>query len=96
MESKEQRPGSDGAAAVIVAAGSSTRMGLGEGERKVFLDLEGRTVLERACEAFARSARVREIIIVAHADDCARVQAMSLGSPLLQKVSAGVVGGTER
>ena len=38
------------AAAVLVAAGNSTRMGAGE--RKPFRSLGGRSILEHACAAF--------------------------------------------
>ena len=53
------------ASAVIVAAGTASRMGA-MSERKPFLLLDGRTVLEIACAAFDAARSVTEIVIVAH------------------------------
>ena len=75
------------AAAVIVAAGSSVRMG---GARKPFLELGGRTVLERSCAAFQRASGVRELVIVAREEDLERVRELGLA------VAAVVPGGSER
>lgn len=83
-------------ALVLVAAGNSTRMGLEGGERKAFLDLGGRCVLERAAEAFAAVDRVAEIVVVAQAADHERVRALAKAGGPLSKLSAIVVGGKER
>jgi len=76
-------------AAVLLAAGRSTRMG-GE-ERKPFLELGGLTVLARCCEAFAAAPSVAETVVVASADDLSRVEAM-----VAPYGAAVVVGGDER
>jgi len=49
--------------AVLVAAGRSSRMG-DPSERKPFLLLEGRTILEHACAAFDAAPSVVEIVVV--------------------------------
>lgn len=99
------------AAAVIVAAGASSRMnevgpgasGSAAGEassngrvRKPFLMLAGKTVLEHVCAAFALAEHVTEIVIVAHPDDVQRVQRMCADSPALDLVRVVVPGGAER
>lgn len=82
------------AAAVLVAAGSSTRMGAGE--RKPFLRLAGRTVLEHACAAFDACSGVSAIVLVVHGDDVERVRQLAASSPALAKVRAVVAGGAQR
>lgn len=52
--------------AVIVAAGSSRRMG---GINKLLLTLLGKTVLERTVEAFDKNENVNEIVLAARAED---------------------------
>ena len=49
---------------VVVAAGSSTRMG----QDKLFMDLGGMPVLARSLRAFENCGFVREIVLVARAD----------------------------
>jgi len=81
--------------AVLVAAGSSSRMGGGLG-RKPFLVLEGRTVLEHACDAFDRSPSVVEIVVVGCADDLGRIRELAATSPSMRKVGRIVAGGETR
>ncbi len=83
------------AAAVLVAAGSSTRMGASS-VRKPFLELEGRTVLQHTCAAFDAAPSVVELVIVTHADDLERVQRLAAEAPELAKSRAEIVGGAER
>lgn len=84
-------------AALLVAAGLSTRMQAGAaGPRKAFLVLEGRTVLEHAAEACARAAGVRDLVVVGHPDDLDRIRRLSASSPALAKVRAVVAGGELR
>ena len=52
--------------AVIVAAGSSRRMG---GVNKLLLRIKGREVLSRTVEAFEKNSDINEIIIAARAED---------------------------
>jgi 2-C-methyl-D-erythritol 4-phosphate cytidylyltransferase len=82
--------------ALIVAAGSSTRMGGGAAVRKPFLALGGRTVIEHACAAFDRVPAVREIVLVGHPDDLERLRALSAASSAMRKVRALVPGGALR
>ena len=81
--------------AVLVAAGRSTRMS-GGACRKPFLEIEGRTVLELACEAFDRAPSVVEIVIVGHRDDLERLHALAAGTASMAKVRRVVAGGEER
>lgn len=76
--------------AVIVAAGSSRRMG---GINKLLLDLGGKTVLERTVEAFEKSTDIDEIIITARQEDVKEYNALL--SPY-KKVKNIVVGGETR
>ena len=78
------------AAAVIVAAGSSVRMGGAGGRRKPFLELGGRTVLELSCAAFQRASGVSELVIVAREEDLGQVR------ELVPAAAAVVPGGSER
>ena len=52
--------------AVIVAAGSSRRMG---GENKLLLELDGAPVLARTLSAFQKCAAVRDIVLVCREQD---------------------------
>lgn len=86
------------AACVLVAAGTSTRMGTGAGAapiRKPLLELAGRPLLEHACAAFDACESVREIVIVAHPDDLERIETLR-SRRALDKVRAVVPGGAER
>jgi 2-C-methyl-D-erythritol 4-phosphate cytidylyltransferase len=79
--------------AVVLAGGSGKRAG---GEvPKQFWKIAGRTVLERAVEAFERHERVDEVVIVARASEVAAVEALAAGKGW-RKVSRVVAGGEER
>lgn len=84
------------AAAVIVAAGESTRMGSADGKRKPFLELGGRRMLEHTCRAFDGAELVSEVVLVVHAEDVERVQRMCAEYPALAKVVVVVAGGASR
>jgi len=84
------------AAAIIVAAGNSTRMTGTGGVRKPRLLLDGIPILERTCALFNDIAEVREIILVVHPDDIATVEQWTLDKPALDKVRAIVPGGKQR
>ncbi len=78
--------------AIIVAAGSSTRMG---GISKQFLDLCGCPVLAHTLRAFQASDCVREIIIVAKAQDSERIYEM-VSQYRIEKCRKVVPGGDTR
>ena len=80
-------------AAIILAAGSGTRMKAGQ--NKLFLELNGKVVLEYTVAAFQRSRAVDAIVIVAKAEDLERVQAM-IPQQLYDKIIAYTAGGKER
>ncbi len=83
-------------AAVLVAAGSSTRLGLVAGVRKPLVRIEGQTVLEHAAAAFDACEDVAELVIVAQSEDHEAIRALAQGSPALAKLSAIVPGGATR
>lgn len=95
MQRGSKEDGGD-TALVLVAAGASTRMGLQGGVRKPFADLCGRTVIERAAEAFAASPRVAEIVVVAQLDDHAQVMELARAGGPLARLKAVVAGGAQR
>ena len=87
------------AAALIVAAGASSRFRRGASDPtagKPFQRLGDATVLEHACAAFAAVGGVRELVIVARAEDLEIVQRLVRGSHSLAKVRAIVEGGARR
>ena len=65
-------------------------------ERKPFLQLEGRAVIEWTCAAFAEAREIDEIVIVARADDVDRLRELAAGSSHMETVRAIVQGGAER
>ncbi len=80
---------------MLVAAGGSTRMGAGR-PRKPLLELEGRSVLERSAEVFARSPAIDALVIVAHAEDLERVRRLGAEGAAQGKPWIVVAGGAER
>lgn len=84
------------AAAVLVAAGSSTRMQLPGGERKPFVLLEGRAVIEHAAAAFDACPGVRELVVVCREEDASALRALAAASPAFRKLTRIVPGGAER
>ena len=86
------------AAAVIVAAGDSTRMG--GGARKPLLVLAGSTLIEHTLAAFDQAPSVSEIVIVGHAADLEVYAQMARDAhskhPAFRKVRALVPGGKRR
>jgi 2-C-methyl-D-erythritol 4-phosphate cytidylyltransferase len=100
MARHEPDPRHATAAAILLAAGRSERMRAGGPgvplERKPFLAIEGRTVLEHAGDAFRRARRVDAVVLVVHAEDLARARALASSSPALSKVAAVVEGGARR
>lgn len=71
-------------AAIIVAAGSSRRMGFD----KLLAPLSGKPVLQWSIEAFARSEQVNEIIIVCPEDRYAQLDLSSLAKSV-QRIDGG-------
>ena len=86
------------AAAVVVAAGDSTRMG--GASRKPLLRLAGSTLIEHTLAAFDRVGIVEEIVIVAHPSDLETLAQMARDAaknhPAFLKVRAVVPGGRRR
>lgn len=76
--------------AVIVAAGSGTRMKAGK--NKVFLELLGKTILEHTVSAFQNMSVIDEIIVVTNEIDEAQ-EILSKYSKLKRVVPGGAVRG---
>lgn len=76
--------------AVIVAAGSASRMG---GIDKVMADLKGEPMIVRSVRAFQQCDAIREIVIVTRED---LIRPISALCAKMDKVKAVVVGGASR
>lgn len=82
-------------AAILVAAGSGTR--LGADVPKAFVPVAGRTLLEHAAGRFCAHPRVRDVVVVAPASDLDRAAALVPGAVVVaggetrqQSVSCGL------
>lgn len=85
------------AAAVVVAAGSSTRMArAGVAGRKPLLELDGAPLVEHTLRAFDAARSVREVIVVTHAADVDQLERMVAERPAFAKVRGVVPGGETR
>lgn len=80
-------------AAIILAAGSGKRMQAGQ--NKMFLQLSGKTVLERTVSAFQHCDAVDGIVVVAKAEELAQVKEI-LPQKIYDKIVAYTAGGKER
>ena len=78
--------------AVIVAAGSSTRMG---GEDKQFIRLCGKPILAHSMTAFQNCPVIEEIVVVTKADSVEAVRAMAAEYGI-DKLTAVTEGGASR
>lgn len=76
--------------AVIVAAGSASRMG---GIDKVMAPLNGEPMIVRSVRTFQNCDAIREIVIVTREDLLTKIMGLCAG---FDKVKAVVVGGTDR
>ena len=76
---KRKGPQAPGCAMVVVAAGSSQRMG----QDKMFLELDGRPVLAHTLAALEASDRVEEIVVVTREDLVGPVAALARESAQL-------------
>ena len=88
---KRKGPQAPGCAMVVVAAGSSQRMG----QDKMFLELDGRPVLAHTLVALEASDRVEEIVVVTREDLVGPVVALAR-EMALTKVTKVVRGGATR
>ena len=79
-------------AAILVAAGSSSRM---EGQDKLLLDLGGMTVLERSALAFEQNDRISEIVVVTRPDRLEEISRLLNGRGL-SKLTMVAAGGETR
>ncbi|HXN78519.1 MAG TPA: 2-C-methyl-D-erythritol 4-phosphate cytidylyltransferase [Candidatus Dormibacteraeota bacterium] len=79
------------AAAVIVAGGEGARMQAGK--NKVFLEIEGRSVLERSLSLFEPMSQVSEVVLVVRASEIRTCEALKTR---FRKLSRIVPGGDVR
>jgi len=77
--------------AVIVAAGSGTRMGTAV--PKQFLKIRGRTILETAIQPFEENSYIDQILVMTSRDFVPLCEALCRN---FQKVNAVLAGGKER
>jgi 2-C-methyl-D-erythritol 4-phosphate cytidylyltransferase len=75
------------AAAIIVAGGEGARMQAPI--NKVFLDLDGRSILDRSLELFESSALINEVVVVARVADLPRCEALRTRFRKLRAIVAG-------
>jgi 2-C-methyl-D-erythritol 4-phosphate cytidylyltransferase len=78
-------------AAIIVAGGEGTRMGARV--NKIFIEVDGRSILEHSLDLFESSPRVDTVVVVARQADLSRVE--RLGTRF-SKFAAAVPGGDVR
>ena len=78
-------------AAVIVAAGSSTRMGM----PKMLLSLKGQPVIVHTMRAFQNSAEIDEIVLVTRDEDLDTMRELARANGI-DKLTAVVCGGSDR
>ncbi len=79
------------AAAIIVAAGSSSRMGI----PKQFIDLMGVPVIVRTLKKFENSSSISKIVLVVREEDILKVQTL-VREYMISKVTDIVAGGNSR
>lgn len=79
--------------AILVAAGSSSRMGVGQS--KQFLSLCGKPVIAHALAAFEQAEQISSIVVVCRAEDAARVQQLARQYGI-RKLRTVVAGGATR
>ena len=79
--------------AVILAGGTGTRVGASM--PKQFLDIDGRSVIERSIDAFDQAAGVDEVAIVVHSDWKSHMEGL-INRNSWQKVKRILEGGAER
>ncbi len=79
-------------AAILVAAGSSSRM---DGQDKLLAELGGMTVLERSALAFEQNDRISELVVVTRADRLDEISKL-LDARGLSKLTMVAAGGETR
>src|SRR5712692_6927837 len=79
------------AAAVIVAGGEGARMQVGK--NKVFIEIEGRSILERSLALFESTPQVSDVVLVARALELTTCEALK---KRFRKLSRIVPGGDVR
>jgi len=75
------------AAAVIVAGGEGARMQAGK--NKVFVEIEGRSILERSLALFESTPQVSEVVLVARPIEITTCEALKGRFPKLNRVVPG-------
>jgi 2-C-methyl-D-erythritol 4-phosphate cytidylyltransferase len=75
------------AAAIIVAGGEGARMQAGK--NKVFIEIGGRSILERSLALFESISQVSEVVIVARAREITTCEALKNRFPKVSRIVAG-------
>lgn len=94
MNKQSVKEAASGVAAIIVAAGSGSRMK--SNTKKQYMELGGKPVLYYALDAFAKSSMIDEIVLVASEDDICYCREEIVNKYNVSKVTAIVPGGAER
>ena len=81
-------------AAVVVAAGTGSRLGRDEGKQTLIV--AGQPLVTHALRAFEASPAIAEIVLVAHPDRVDEYRAAAVEGPAIAKVVAVVPGGETR
>jgi len=81
--------------AVIAAAGRSSRMNLADGMSKQFIEIDGKTVIEKTVTVFNSCSYIDEIVIVARPEDIEKLREIAVNANL-RKVKNIVAGGETR
>ena len=81
--------------AVIAAAGKSTRMGFENGISKQFIEIDGKTVIEKTVTVFDLCSYIDEIIIVSRFEDIDKIKKI-IENAGLKKVVNIIAGGETR
>ena len=81
--------------AVIAAAGRSSRMNLADGMSKQFIEIDGKTVIEKTVTVFNSCGYIDEIVIVARPEDIEKLREIAVNADLY-KVKNIVAGGETR
>lgn len=81
--------------AVIAAAGKSSRMGLPNGISKQFIEVNGKTVIEKTIAAFDSCGYIDEIIVAARPEDIGKIWEIIKKSKI-RKIKDIISGGATR
>ena len=95
MTTSDNKKNNKKVCAVIAAAGNSTRMNLNDGRSKQFIEICGKSVIERSVSVFESCGLIDEIVIVTRAQDIEAIKKITETAGF-KKVKDIVEGGKTR